>query len=66
MSITGNTEASSRRVRGADDLRHGRTNSLVDVAGVKVGHAERVGDGWRTGVTVVLPPPEGAVCGVDV
>ncbi|MQA27856.1 MAG: peptidase S58 family protein [Micromonosporaceae bacterium] len=39
---------------------------MVDVAGVKVGHAERVGDGWRTGVTVVLPPPEGAVCGVDV
>jgi putative pantetheine hydrolase len=44
----------------------GPTNSLVDVAGVRVGHAHRIGEGWRTGVTVVLPPPEGAVCGVDV
>jgi len=30
-----------------------------------VGHAQRVGDGWLTGVTVVLPPP-GTVGGVDV
>ncbi len=30
-----------------------------------VGHAQRVGDGWATGVTVVVPPP-GTVGGVDV
>ncbi len=46
--------------------RPGPTNSLVDVAGLRVGHAQRVGDGWRTGVTVVLAGPHGAVAGVDV
>ncbi len=40
--------------------------SITDVAGIRVGQAERVGDGWLSGVTVVLPPPEGAVAGVDV
>lgn len=30
--------------------------SITDVPGIRVGHAERVGDGWLTGVTVVLPP----------
>lgn len=44
----------------------GPTNSLVDVAGLRVGHHQRVGDGWLTGATVVLPGPEGAVAGVDV
>jgi len=39
--------------------------AVTDVAGVRVGHAQRVGDGWLTGVTVVLPPP-GTVGGVDV
>ncbi len=39
--------------------------SLTDVPGVRVGHATRTGDGWLTGVTVVLPPP-GTVGGVDV
>lgn len=37
----------------------------TDVRGVLVGHAQRVGDGWATGVTVVVPPP-GTVGGVDV
>ncbi len=46
--------------------RHGATNSLVDVSGLSVGHAHRIGDGWRTGVTVVVAPEEGAVAGVDV
>jgi putative pantetheine hydrolase len=41
-------------------------NAITDVPGVRVGQAERVGDGWLTGTTVVLPPSEGAVCGVDV
>lgn len=41
-------------------------NAITDVPGIRVGHAARVGDGWLTGTTVVLPPPEGAVGGVDV
>ncbi len=40
--------------------------SITDVDGIRVGQAQRVGDGWLTGVTVVVPPPEGAVAGVDV
>jgi L-aminopeptidase/D-esterase-like protein len=38
---------------------------LTDVPGVLVGHAERIGDGRLTGVTVVLPPP-GTIGSVDV
>ncbi|USQ80386.1 P1 family peptidase [Ornithinimicrobium faecis] len=44
----------------------GPTNSIVDVPGIRVGHHDRRGDGWLTGTTVVLAPPEGAVGGVDV
>jgi L-aminopeptidase/D-esterase-like protein len=44
----------------------GPTNSLSDIAGIKVGHAQKVGDGWLTGTTVVLAPPGGAIAGVDV
>ncbi|MFI9591678.1 P1 family peptidase [Nonomuraea sp. NPDC052265] len=47
-------------------MRAGATNSLVDVAGLRVGHAQRVGGGFRTGTTVVLAPPDGVVAGVDV
>ncbi|MET0133109.1 MAG: P1 family peptidase [Kibdelosporangium sp.] len=39
-------------------------NAITDVPGLLVGHYERVGDGWATGTTVVLPPP-GTVGGVD-
>ena len=46
--------------------RPGPTNSIVDVPGIRVGHATRRGDGWLTGVTVVLPGDDGAVAGVDV
>ncbi len=46
--------------------RAGRTNTLTDVAGIRVGHATRIGDGWLSGTTVVCAPPEGAVAGVDV
>lgn len=38
---------------------------LTEIEGVRVGHAQRVGDGWATGVTVVVPPP-GTVGAVDV
>ena len=41
-------------------------DAITDVAGIRVGQTERVGDGWLTGTTVVLAPPEGAVGGVDV
>lgn len=46
--------------------RPGPTNSLVDVAGVRVGHHTAIGEGWLTGTTVVLLGEEGAVTGVDV
>ena len=38
---------------------------VTDVPGVRVGHAQRVGRGWRTGTTVVLLPA-GTVGSVDV
>jgi putative pantetheine hydrolase len=41
-------------------------DALTDVPGLLVGHAQRAGEGRLTGVTVVLPPPGGAVAGVDV
>jgi L-aminopeptidase/D-esterase-like protein len=41
-------------------------NAITDVPGIRVGHSQRVEPGWLTGVTVVLPPAEGAVGGVDV
>ncbi|MDX3532146.1 P1 family peptidase [Streptomyces sp. ID05-39B] len=40
--------------------------ALTDVAGMRVGHASRSGDGWLTGTTVVLAPEGGAVAAVDV
>lgn len=46
--------------------RAGPTNGLVDVAGLRVGHAEVGEDGALSGTTVVLAPDEGAVGGVDV
>ena len=39
--------------------------SITDVPGVRVGHYERVGRGWRTGTTAVIVPA-GATPGVDV
>lgn len=41
-------------------------DGLTDVAGLRVGHAQRTGDGWLTGTTVVLAPENGAVAAVDV
>ncbi|WP_099054919.1 P1 family peptidase [Streptomyces fodineus] len=41
-------------------------DAITDVAGVRVGHAARSGDGWLTGTTVVLAPQDGAVAAVDV
>ncbi|WP_329182163.1 P1 family peptidase [Streptomyces sp. NBC_01477] len=47
-------------------IRRGAADALTDVAGLRVGHAGRAGDGWLTGVTVVLAPEGGAVTAVDV
>jgi L-aminopeptidase/D-esterase-like protein len=49
--------------RAADDPFG--NGSLADVAGLRVGHHQRVGRGWQTGTTVVLAPG-GAVAAVDV
>jgi putative pantetheine hydrolase len=46
--------------------RTGPANSLADVDGLRVGHATLAGDGWLTGVTVVVAGPDGATGGVDV
>ncbi|MBY8879334.1 P1 family peptidase [Actinacidiphila acidipaludis] len=53
-------------MNGEDTGRPGTRNALTDVAGLRVGHAQRTGDGWLTGVTVVLAPEGGAVTAVDV
>ncbi|MFP5346278.1 MAG: P1 family peptidase [Actinomycetes bacterium] len=42
-----------------------RYGAITDVDGVLVGSVERTGDGWLTGVTVVVPPPD-TVGAVDV
>lgn len=44
---------------------HSWYGSITDVGGVAVGQAERIGDGWLSGVTVVRPPA-GTVGAVDV
>lgn len=38
---------------------------LTDLPGVLVGHAQRRGQGWATGVTAIVPPP-GTIGAVDV
>jgi L-aminopeptidase/D-esterase-like protein len=43
------------RSAGVDAQRPGPTNSLTDVPGLKVGHYQREGDGFRSGTTVVIP-----------
>jgi len=47
-------------------LGGGRSGTLTNVAGLTVGHHERRTDGWLSGTTVVLGPPEGVVASVDV
>jgi putative pantetheine hydrolase len=45
--------------------RTGPRNDITDVAGIRVGHYQRIGDGWLTGTTVIIPP-SGTVGSVDV
>ena len=40
-------------------------SKITDVPGIRVGQVQKTGDGWLSGVTVVLPPP-GTVGSVDV
>lgn len=44
----------------------GRRNDLLDVSGLRLGHHQRVGDGYLSGTTVLLAPAGGMVAGVDV
>ncbi|MEV6673887.1 P1 family peptidase [Streptomyces sp. NPDC051162] len=44
----------------------GPLDALTDVHGLRVGHAQRVGDGALTGTTVVLTGAGGAIAAVDV
>jgi len=43
----------------------GPSNTITDVQGIQVGHVTRVGEGWRTGTTVLLTGP-GATAGYNV
>ena len=45
--------------------RPGVRNDLTDVAGIAVGQHQRIGRGWLTGTTVVVPPV-GTTAAVDV
>ncbi|AIA04149.1 P1 family peptidase [Streptomyces noursei] len=57
-----------QRHQGGEATPHppGPHDALTDVPGLRVGHAQRTGDGWLTGTTVVLAPEGGAVTAVDV
>ncbi|MCZ2402074.1 P1 family peptidase [Paenarthrobacter sp. Z7-10] len=39
--------------------------SITDVPGIRIGQVQRIGAGWLSGVSVVLPPP-GTIGSVDV
>lgn len=44
---------------------NGAMGAITDVTGIRVGQVQKSGDGWLSGVTVVLPPP-GSVGSVHV
>ncbi|MGW0825173.1 P1 family peptidase [Streptomyces sp. NPDC002845] len=46
--------------------RSRKVGALTDIAGLRVGHATRIGGGRLTGTTVVLAPEGGVVAAVDV
>ncbi|WP_030669011.1 P1 family peptidase [Streptomyces rimosus] len=62
-TATGNHAPASRNHPGP---RPGPRDALTDVPGLRVGHAQRLGDGWLSGITVVLAPEGGAIAAVDV
>lgn len=51
-----------RHMSATAGMSHG---AITDVPGIRVGHAQRTGNGWLSGVSVVLPPP-GTIGSVDV
>lgn len=53
------------RLGGTGRLRVGPRNAITDVDGIRVGHANRVGDGWLTGSTVVYGGSAGVNAAVD-
>ncbi|MTD13814.1 peptidase S58 family protein [Nakamurella sp. YIM 132087] len=44
----------------------GPHNDLTDIPGLRLGHHDRIGDGYLSGTTVLLAPPGGMAAGVDV
>lgn len=48
------------------DVTPGRSNSLADVAGLRVGHRTQVGPDHLTGTTVIWGGPAGVTAAVDV
>ncbi|GAA0471726.1 P1 family peptidase [Streptomyces sp. NPDC046215] len=54
------------RTASSNSPRTGPLDALTDVSGLRVGHAQRTGDGALTGTTVVLTGEGGAVAAVDV
>jgi len=45
------------------ELEPGARNAITDVSGIRIGHTTVIeGDAVRTGVTVVLPTPDGTPC----
>ncbi len=53
------------RLGGTGRLRIGPRNAITDVTGIRVGHAQRIGDGWLTGSTVVFGGEAGVTATVD-
>lgn len=51
-----------RHMSAAAGKGHG---AITDVPGIQLGHSQRIGNGWLSGVSVVLPPP-GTIGSVDV
>lgn len=65
--VADNTETTKTSAKSeAKTAKTGAQDAVTDVPGVRVGHAQRSGDGWLTGTTVVLAPEGGAVAAVDV
>ncbi|MGW5940532.1 P1 family peptidase [Streptomyces celluloflavus] len=71
MADTGRGQEAQDRPDGPDAVAGaphppGPQDALTDIAGLRVGHAQRIGDGHLTGTTVVLAPEGGAIAAVDV
>jgi putative pantetheine hydrolase len=54
------------RLGGSAGIAVGPTNSIADVAGLRVGNASRTTPGWLTGATVVIGGDDGLAAAVDI